>query len=1099
MIQSYNLLRKKNNDVYIYTLSCFVIILFIIISASYGVASEKGISFQTKKELSTVQSNDQVSCKISDGKILIDFEGLVDGAKIRDAYKSCGVIFSGDALSLIDSDSGGNGNFANEASPDTVLFFLENDKATLNFADGIVNGFSFFYSAIIHPGYIRVYSEENRQGELLAELSLPTIPHLGKGDPNGYYDNWQNIGVKFKGIAKSIDFGGTANYIGFDNITLNSASAADTKVSYFEFSNIEDQKTNSMFTITIAARDQYGNSVPSFNKRVDLFSDPYVQIRVENESGVVFSNGIWTGKIRILQSMSNLSLTARYNEVTGKSNQFKVYLEEEVCLNCLAGKVFFLEKPIIDATITLKQFGEKEIFLKSDKDGFYEVHDIPSGLYLISASKIINDKEFKSFEDKIQIHCSTSNQHNIYLRSDKKPLLIVPGILGSTNKESEGIHYPKLNGEPGSINSSDLKIFNPDLFFGKKWPVGVQFFTKLFEDEYEIIDVPYDWRLPITEIAEKYLVPAIKNAIENSGYPKVDIVAHSMGGLVTRAYIQDKTIENYNNDIDKFVMLGTPNAGSCDIYIILEGGDPKRVDDIKENLPFNVYHASMKYQWEQFKDDKYKEGNKVKEFLREKILSANQLMPTYDFLHRKKATDNPQPVKVMQNIFLKYLNDDQNKERMVADSSICKENEFCVETRILLSSAEDTIQGINVLEKTNEIKELWPDGEPYEPKGEKEAIKGENNGDGTVSAYSARGPFASKSGIPQTKFNYKSSHAGMFKDAGKDAYLFLTGKTIDKKGDALQAEDFPDSRLIFYTRGQVQPFLTNPSGNNIGVNFDTFETLNNIEGAQLSLSPISSSISIDEPVEGKYMVQLKGPVEEDFMVYITYYDYIHDLHKEISFKQHYKGDIITIKFNIEFDSDELIVLNSELLPPTKLKALNKKGITHLEWQPSPTKNINHYNIYMRSEGQKQFTLLHTTSETNFTTKHPWCTNKDCLVRYYRVTAQKDNQESSFSNTAENQYAINADFTANLVSGNLPLIVQFTDLSEGNIDSWNWDFNYDGKIDSYDQNPKYSFKEEGKYTISLKVSGEQGKDKIVKYAYISVKKGNILPFIKLLLN
>ena len=53
----------------------------------------------------------------------------------------------------------------------------------------------------------------------------------------------------------------------------------------------------------------------------------------------------------------------------------------------------------------------------------------------------------------------------------------------------------------------------------------------------------------------------------DSGVNKVDIVAHSMGGLVARAYIEnDDFINNpyeakYMNDVRKLIMLGTPNHG----------------------------------------------------------------------------------------------------------------------------------------------------------------------------------------------------------------------------------------------------------------------------------------------------------------------------------------------------------------------------------------------------------------------------------------------------------------------------------------------------------------------------------------------------------
>ena len=53
----------------------------------------------------------------------------------------------------------------------------------------------------------------------------------------------------------------------------------------------------------------------------------------------------------------------------------------------------------------------------------------------------------------------------------------------------------------------------------------------------------------------------LKNHIESDykDVEKLDIVAHSMGGLITRAYLKH---ENGNTKIRKFIMIGTPNNGS---------------------------------------------------------------------------------------------------------------------------------------------------------------------------------------------------------------------------------------------------------------------------------------------------------------------------------------------------------------------------------------------------------------------------------------------------------------------------------------------------------------------------------------------------------
>jgi hypothetical protein len=47
--------------------------------------------------------------------------------------------------------------------------------------------------------------------------------------------------------------------------------------------------------------------------------------------------------------------------------------------------------------------------------------------------------------------------------------------------------------------------------------------------------------------------------------------------------------------------------------------------------------------------------------------------------------------------------------------------------------------------------------------------------------------------------------------------------------------------------------------------------------------------------------------------------------------------------------------------------------------------------------------------------------------------------------------------------------------------WHWDFNNDGKIDSYKQNPKYTFSKTGSYKVCLDVScgGTSGWKKVCK--------------------
>lgn len=139
-----------------------------------------------------------------------------------------GVTFSDNALAIVDADAVGlpawAGNFGGEPTPDTVLFFLEGNTATMTYRDGFTDGFSFFYSSVFFLGSINVYSGPNATGSVLASLVLPPTPNNGAPDPTGAFSPFVPIGVSFSGTAQSIDFGGTINQITFDNITFGSST-----------------------------------------------------------------------------------------------------------------------------------------------------------------------------------------------------------------------------------------------------------------------------------------------------------------------------------------------------------------------------------------------------------------------------------------------------------------------------------------------------------------------------------------------------------------------------------------------------------------------------------------------------------------------------------------------------------------------------------------------------------------------------------------------------------------------------------------------------------------------------------------------------------
>jgi len=76
-----------------------------------------------------------------------------------------------------------------------------------------------------------------------------------------------------------------------------------------------------------------------------------------------------------------------------------------------------------------------------------------------------------------------------------------------------------------------------------------------------------------------------------------------------------------------------------------------------------------------------------------------------------------------------------------------------------------------------------------------------------------------------------------------------------------------------------------------------------------------------------------------------------------------------------------------------------------------------------------------------------------------------------------------DFTADVLSGRAPLLVNFTDLSTGEGVSWNWDFG--DQITSQTRNPAHIYTTPGSYTVSLTVSDGTENKQAEKSAYITV--------------
>lgn len=167
---------------------------------------------------------------------LIDFETVSSFASINEYYnggtdgagqlgQSLGVSFTGDALGLSNDELGPY--FSHAPSPLGVMTAVGAD-ATLNVADGFVNGLGLSYSSLSAiTGGVQIWSGLNGSGTLLASFDLAANAQAGacSDSPLCQFDNLIHT---FSGVAYSVTFGNTANAAVFDNVHIGAVPEPTT-------------------------------------------------------------------------------------------------------------------------------------------------------------------------------------------------------------------------------------------------------------------------------------------------------------------------------------------------------------------------------------------------------------------------------------------------------------------------------------------------------------------------------------------------------------------------------------------------------------------------------------------------------------------------------------------------------------------------------------------------------------------------------------------------------------------------------------------------------------------------------------------------------
>ncbi|MDO8592306.1 MAG: LamG-like jellyroll fold domain-containing protein, partial [bacterium] len=396
------------------------------------------------------------------------------------------------------------------------------------------------------------------------------------------------------------------------------------------------------------------------------------------------------------------------------------------------------------------------------------------------------------------------------------PVIIVPGILGSWNISGRWQIDPIFHTYDNLMEALIAAGYKED---------------SLGEAKPMLFTFPYDWRQD-NNLTANLLKEKIQQVKEITGASQVDIVAHSMGGLVARSYAQGS---DYQNDIDQVIFLGTPHRGAVDTYLKYEGAAFTGQWVWPQKFLFQIEAALNGY-------------FDLVDYIRVKVPTVEQLLPVYDYLKDQQPDNSyqlrPYPLNYPQNIYLEDLNSQAGVDLLKQRVKI---------TNIVSDlGASSTLNYLRVIADPDPSDNKWQSGYPENLDNNLYSLE-MGNGDDTVPLKSAN----SLTGV-ETIESVSADHTNLPTIMQKEIIKTLTGTAPDNYFNSKITSTI--KRWAFFrVYSPVDFAVIAPDGKKIGKDFLNNVEINQIPDAFYSgFNSEAEFVLIPNPLDGEYKVELQG-------------------------------------------------------------------------------------------------------------------------------------------------------------------------------------------------------------------------------------------------